>query len=151
MTKHNLPIEERMLSKINKTDSCWLWTGKPANNGYGRLQIDGKSSRAHRLAYQLWIGPIPPDKPQVNHHCDIPLCVNPKHLYAGTAKQNMDDMNSRGRNHEFNKTHCPQGHEYNEINTHIDKNNARHCRECDRIRHNAARNKKKIIKCGDSH
>ena len=134
-----MTVEERMLSKINKTNYCWLWTDKPDKDGYGKLAIDGKSPRAHRLAYQLWIGPIPLDKPHVCHHCDNPPCVNPEHLYAGTAKDNAKDRATRGRHHESKKNHCPKSHEYNIANTYIYKNGKRKCRTCDRQRKKALR------------
>ena len=129
-------MHEKMLSKINKTDSCWLWTGKPNQNGYGRLRINKKTVLAHRLAYELWVGTIPLDKPNVLHHCDNPPCVNPEHLFVGTQADNIKDMVAKGRNisPQALKTHCPSGHEYNKINTRIKSNNHRICKVCDRNR-----------------
>jgi len=141
----HMTVEERIISKINyegtlkpNMDSkCHEWTAYKNNYNYGQIKINKKSVGAHRLAYQLWVGPIPADKPQVNHHCDNPPCVNPEHLYAGTAKENMKDRDVRGRNHESKKTHCKNGHKFNQANTRIDKNNVRHCRECGNIRSKA--------------
>jgi HNH endonuclease len=142
-------IEERMLSKINKTDSCWLWTGKPNYWGYGRLAVDKKALYAHRLSYELWVGPIPEDKPFVCHHCDIPLCVNPSHLFAGTAEDNNQDCAKKGRHVAIQsaKTHCPKGHEYNKENTIIFEykpgRKGRRCRTCTSEYQMKYRNRKK--------
>ena len=127
-------IERRVLNKINKTDTCWLWLGKPDAKGYGRLNVnDNESGYAHRIAYELWIGPIPKDKPFICHHCDTPLCINPSHLFAGTAKDNNQDCARKKRHKENKKTHCIKGHEYSVENTYVHKNK-RQCRICKKMR-----------------
>lgn len=63
---------------------------------YGRTAKNGKARYAHCVAYEEFIGPIPKGL-QINHHCDIRPCCNPYHLYAGTSKQNVQDMIKRGR------------------------------------------------------
>lgn len=81
-------------------DECWLWKGPKTDAGhgffYGALCIDGKPWRAHRLMWTLANGPIPP-KMHICHHCDVPLCCNPAHLFLGTNADNMADRNSKQR------------------------------------------------------
>lgn len=81
-------------------DQCWNWRGKTSGDGYGQFQIYGDGSsvvhRAHRIAHTLVNGAIPPGL-FILHSCDNPLCCNPRHLRAGTAQDNSDDMVERGR------------------------------------------------------
>lgn len=78
---------------------CWIWLGCTTSTGYGQLLWKPWTTpqRAHRIFYELLKGPIP-DGYQICHKCDIPLCVNPDHLYAGTQSSNMKDRSNRGRN-----------------------------------------------------
>lgn len=75
---------------------CWLWTNSVDTHGYGHLFYDGKLRLAHRLMWELTHGPIP-KLMHVLHRCDIPRCINPDHLFLGTASQNMKDMHNKGR------------------------------------------------------
>ena len=90
---------ERWLSKVKKTDSCWVWTGNKCRGGYGqfRRKIGNKwvMFKAHRYAYEYFKGPI--NSLLVCHYCDNPSCVNPEHLWLGTAKQNTKDMLNKNR------------------------------------------------------
>jgi hypothetical protein len=93
------PVEERFWSKVKKTNGCWIWTGyrKPGyRQGYGEVRMDGRTQRAHRVAWKLINGPIPLGL-FVLHHCDNPSCVNPDHLWLGTQKENMRDSRIKGR------------------------------------------------------
>ena len=74
---------------------CWLWT-KSDNGHYGLLSRDGKQQRAHRISYDLHVGPIP-DGLVVMHICDNTLCVNPNHLRVGTQLENIKDRDVKGR------------------------------------------------------
>lgn len=77
--------------------SCWEWTKGCTEDGYGQFKIEGVSYKAHRFSYELRFGPIPKDM-QVCHSCDNPSCVNPDHLFLGTAKDNIKDCVNKKRN-----------------------------------------------------
>ena len=89
-------LATRFWEKVNKTDTCWLWTGAKLRTGYGSIRIDQKSVRAHRVAYELVVGPIP-DGLLILHSCDTPLCVNPAHLRIGGKQENTKDAIERGQ------------------------------------------------------
>lgn len=86
----DLPFMERV--EYDTNGGCWLWTGQEAHNGYGVF----KKKRAHRVSYEMHNGPIPKDL-VICHKCDTPACVNPSHLFAGSVKDNIQDMISKGR------------------------------------------------------
>lgn len=82
--------------KIDKTPSCWIWKGTKNRKGYGMFTVNKKSYRASRLSYMLSMGEFN-IKLLVCHKCDNTSCVNPSHLFLGTAKDNWQDMVSKGR------------------------------------------------------
>lgn len=95
--KKGKTILERFESQIYYSiDGCWYWTGSPNGSGYGSLEINYKSERAHRLSFKLFKGHIP-EGLHVCHTCDNRICVNPDHLWLGTRQDNMDDMRRKGR------------------------------------------------------
>jgi hypothetical protein len=120
---------ERFWSKVAKGDECWVWTAYLDERGYGRVGFNGKVQYAHRVAYQLEVGPIP-EGAHILHSCDNPPCVNPAHLRAGTRSDNMRDKVARGRDWNVKKTHCKHGHPFNELNTYTTPNGRRNCRTC---------------------
>ena len=75
---------------------CWLWEGSVGTNGYGAAFLKRKRLAVHRLAYSCWVGPIP-EGMMICHKCDTRTCINPNHLYAGTALTNNRDTVARGR------------------------------------------------------
>ena len=76
---------------VNKTDSCWLWTGTLDKDGYGAWWLEGKLFRAHRAMMELAGRAIPPNLVS-RHLCNVRNCVNPKHIVAGTVKENVHDQ-----------------------------------------------------------
>lgn len=76
---------------------CIIHRGRPNKNGYGYVYVSNKKQdRAHRVVYRLFVGYIHRSK-MVCHSCDVRNCINPKHLFLGTAKDNSRDMSKKGR------------------------------------------------------
>ena len=135
--KHVKEVGLKRLQKrtiIDKETNCWIWQGDETR-GHGRIKIDYIHFFNHRISMFLYNDNFDLiNGPQVNHKCNNKLCWNPEHLYIGTSSQNQLDSVKAGTNANAIKTHCPQGHEYNEENTYTDKHNLRHCRQCARER-----------------
>jgi hypothetical protein len=94
--KPRYPLKERFFKYVNKTASCWLWTGGSSKYRYGGLKVNGRMMRINRVAWELFKGKIPPGK-YVLHKCDNTKCVNPAHLWLGNQKENVLDMEAKGR------------------------------------------------------
>lgn len=86
----------RFWANVTKTATCWLWSAGKFSSGYGQFRVGRLKVRAHRAAYDRLVGPIHPDK-MLCHRCDTPACVNPAHLFVGTALDNARDRDSKGR------------------------------------------------------
>lgn len=86
---------ERFWDKVDKTNSCWLWTGAICR-GYGIFNYMMTPQGAHRVSWKITNGEIP-EGLYLCHICDVRRCVNPKHLFLGTAKDNYDDAVVKGR------------------------------------------------------
>jgi hypothetical protein len=125
------PDLERFRSKCSpQASGCVLWTGSTMWKGYGRFFVDGKTIRAHRFSYAL-SGDLPSHL-QLDHLCRNRLCVNPLHLEAVTARQNVMRSPIAPARINAEKTHCPKGHSYSGANLFVRTNGIRECRECGR-------------------
>lgn len=90
---------DRFWAKVDRRgeDDCWPWLGYRNAGGYGEFRVHrGRRDLAHRFAYELLVGPIPPGA-LIRHTCDTPACVNPAHHEPGTDAQNVRDRVERGR------------------------------------------------------
>lgn len=77
-------------------NGCWIWTGRGSHQGYGRVHVDGRDMKAHRVSYLLGCGEIPSGL-VICHKCDVRLCVNPDHLFLGTHGDNVADTVAKNR------------------------------------------------------
>ena len=100
MSRPRTPPAKRLWSRVDMNmngDHCWEWPGVRDSHGYGTLGVGRrKHVKAHRVAWESAVGPIP-DGMHVLHHCDNPPCVRPSHLFLGTHDDNMADMARKGR------------------------------------------------------
>lgn len=150
------PLYQRILSRVDVRgpDECWPWNGALNENGYGFLSIKkGKQTTvimAHRAMFELWWHPIP-DELELDHTCHTAddtcrdgvdcmhrRCTNPDHLEAVTSAENIRRGRPvSGKDHfHGKKTHCPQGHPYDEANTAV-YGRRRHCIACRTARNRA--------------
>lgn len=86
--------------RVDRKSGCWVWVKSKDTYGYGQMwgRALAPFRQAHKWGYFLHIGPIP-EGMHVLHRCDNPSCVNPDHLFIGTAKDNMHDMVAKRRHH----------------------------------------------------
>lgn len=133
-----LTTDERFWSKVDRRgpDECWPWTGALSPKGYGKFRgADGRTKQAHRVAYELAVGPIPAGM-TIDHvrsrGCIHRHCVNPAHLEPVTMGVNV--LRGEGPSAQHARaTHCPQGHAYSGKNLYVrPSNGGRECRTCRR-------------------
>lgn len=154
------PVSERLWAKVDTSGECWLWTGATTANGYGVLSVFTErldrhtNALAHRLAYELLIGPIPQGL-EIDHLCRVRHCVNPEHMEAVTHRENQRRMSEA-------VTHCRNaGHELTPENTRVSPNGRRRCLACQSEerrryemknpgRHKAYRAKQRLAQRGDA-
>ena len=138
---------DRFWSKVSikSADECWEWKAGRLPFGYGQIFMHGKAQRAPRLALVL-SGITVPKGAFVCHHCDNPPCCNPAHLFIGTNKDNALDMCAKGRNVQQQKTHCPNGHPYDDQNVLPSNRGWRACRICSRISQRDHMRRKRALK-----
>jgi HNH endonuclease len=124
-------LEQRFWAQVDKTETCWLWTGVQFSTGYGQIKVNRKTSLAHRIAWYLTTGAMPGGP--LHHSCGVKHCVNPAHLHEHSRLSHAEEHkrlgNASGHGHE---TECPAGHSYDEENTYVDRTGSRHCKRCGR-------------------
>lgn len=119
---------ERFLARIERSEGCWTWAGAHTTAGYSETWDGQRVLYAHRVAYELWVGPIPTGL-SIDHLCRNPGCVNPHHLQPVTTRTNVrrgigpTAANARA-------THCKRGHVFDDANTYLDTRGQRVCRPC---------------------
>lgn len=98
-------LSERMARFTNRgePDDCWEWTGAKAGRGYGKIFRNGRLENAHHLVLAAKLGRNLTPGMFACHHCDNPSCVNPEHLFEGTASDNMLDASAKGRVRGFER------------------------------------------------
>ncbi len=122
-TLRGYPVRERFDAKVERAPGgCWIWKGCVNQGGYGMFTLNGKARIAHRVAYELYVGPIPVGL-TLDHTCHDPAvcalgnlcphrsCVNPAHLEPVTMRENTLRGGSPAAIHAA-KTKCIRGHEF---------------------------------------
>lgn len=129
--RSHAPIEQRVLRRIeyDPNGGCWLWPGACLGSGYGVVKVGvGQNDLTHRVMFRHFKGQIP-DGLEIDHRCRVKTCCNPVHLEAVTGLVNTGRWAAE-------KTHCANGHEFDEQNTHRYGPGLRYraCRACGRAR-----------------
>lgn len=121
----------RFMAKIEPepNSGCWIWIGSVNPDGYGRLTLRYRSEKAHRVAYEHFVGPIPAGF-QVDHLCRLRRCVNPSVAHVEPVTQQVNLARGLGGP----RTHCRHGHPIGGLVTRRDGTRSRYCRVCARRR-----------------
>lgn len=142
-------LYDKLISKVRQEESgCWIWTGPWHKNrpwaqnryGYTTAKVNGKTRHldAHRAMMFAIQGPLTREQ-CVCHRCDVPLCINPNHLFIGTMKENIWDSRRKLRHYESKRDYCERGHPLFGDNLYLAKNGSRHCKACQRGRQRVAK------------
>ncbi len=116
------------LAKVEKTSSCWFWTGRLNPHGYGECSVKNKTKKAHRVSLAIE-GIEVPEGMVVDHVCRVRHCVNPEHLRFVTPRMNtLENSESLGARNS-KKLECMRGHTFDAVNTAI-SGKQRICRKC---------------------
>ena len=123
------PISDRFYEKVViRENGCWEW---PTHKGYPSIFIDGKPKKSSKVSWELFHKEPFPENMDACHTCDNPNCVNPIHIFPGTAKDNAQDALRKGRlKITPKKDFCINGHAYEGYNIYITKIGTRACRTC---------------------
>jgi hypothetical protein len=157
MANRWLSLEDRFWPKVDTGDGtgCWLWTATCWAKGYGQFCHQNRRLLAHRVAYELLVGPIPKSATldHVKELCSSKACVKvvadeqgPAHLEPVTRGENTLRGNTLTAANLL-KTHCPNGHPYDEANTYWWRGE-RHCRACRLARWHRTNTRTPCLRCG---
>lgn len=136
--------QARFWSKVAPPNEqgCMLWLAGKDRGGYGQFRLDGKSLTAHSVSWKLAYGPVS-DGLVIDHLCRVRHCVAPEHFeavtYAENSRRGQTGINNRA------KTHCPQGHPYDDENTYAPLQNRRKCRACHRAQNRASYHRRRAV------
>lgn len=128
---------DRLADKFLVGDGCWPWVAARTSRGYGSVRVGDRTQQAHRVLYELLVGPIP-EGLQLDHLCRNRSCVRPDHLEPVTCGENI----RRGTSGEATRaafaarTHCAAGHPLTEENTYATGHAGGGCRTCKNARWN---------------
>lgn len=122
-------LPKRIADKIDASGPCWEWTAYRDRNGYGRTGYDGKRQYVHRVVWKLLVGPQPPGT-VTDHICRNRACCNPDHLEQVTPETNARRAVGSVTMQNAAKTHCDNGHPFDEDNTYVWADGYRRCRKC---------------------
>lgn len=125
------PLNQRIRRLADKSGNCWLWTGRLDKDGYGRITVNQRPGRAHRVAYETFVGAIP-EGMEIDHLCRVRHCVKPDHLEPVPHQLNVARAFS-ANDAERNPDECLHGHVLDESNAYLVQG-SRQCRECHRKR-----------------
>jgi hypothetical protein len=117
-----MSFEERVALIRRGPDDCWLWTGATTPYGYGHFRRNKRDEYAHRAAYELLVGPIPPGA-QIDHTCENTGCCNPKHMQPLQHAKHVATTWNR-------TTHCRNRHRRSTHGWHVFPNGTRICQAC---------------------
>lgn len=142
---------ERFWDKVDVPEQiscCWEWTRSKVPAGYGHVNINYQTLYAHRIAYELLIGPIPGNQ-WIDHLCKNKSCCNPDHLQLTTPRENILRSNNMAARHA-RLTHCVNGHELNDENTYASQRakGSRMCITCTRAHAKSYQLKRKAARNG---
>jgi hypothetical protein len=127
-SRQNEDVLQRLFTRVEFTESCWLWRGSVSGDGYGGIRVSGRNQRVHRVAYELLVAPVP-DGLVLDHLCRVRNCVRPDHLEPVTGRVNTlrgETITAKA----LAATHCPQGHPYAGENLLARRKGWRGCRQC---------------------